>query len=72
MSELIEVVGTAVTIEVVGGPAEVVTVVEQGPQGRDGDAATGEALDGHIADTTPHPAYDDLPALTLIFENGLV
>jgi hypothetical protein len=32
------------------------------------DASVG----AHIADTTPHPAYDDLPSLTLRFLNGLV
>lgn len=39
-----------------------------GPAGADGTAAVIE----HIADVTPHPAYDDLPSLTLQFENGLV
>lgn len=36
---------------------------------------SGGGVDGlltHIEDLTPHPAYDDLPSLTLIFENGLV
>lgn len=28
-------------------------------------------LEGHINDETPHPHYDDLPSLTLLFENGL-
>lgn len=26
----------------------------------------------HINDVTPHPVYDDLPSLTLLFENGLI
>lgn len=26
----------------------------------------------HVNDLTPHPAYDDLPSLSLLFENGLV
>lgn len=30
------------------------------------------ALDEHISSLTPHPAYDDMPSLTLLFENGLV
>lgn len=33
-----------------------------------GDAA----MSAHVSDTTPHPTYDDLPSLTIIFENGLV
>lgn len=44
----------------------------RGPQGVPGDANDGGALATHIVDTTPHPAYDDLPSLTLLFENGLV
>lgn len=31
-----------------------------------------ESVGAHVNDATPHPAYDDLPSLTLIFENGLV
>lgn len=34
-------------------------------------AAT-EELNAHIASQNPHPAYDDLPSLNLLFENGLV
>jgi hypothetical protein len=30
-----------------------------------------EALFAHINDATPHPAYDDIPSLVLLFENGL-
>lgn len=54
-----------------------------GPPGPPGDAsgAVGEprvaelisdAVGGHIVDTEPHPAYDDMPSLVLIFENGLI
>lgn len=25
----------------------------------------------HVADNTPHPVYDDMQDLTIIFENGL-
>lgn len=28
-------------------------------------------LGTHISSLTPHPVYDDLPSLTLLFENGL-
>lgn len=38
--------------------------------------ATGEgtstALLTHIQSETPHPVYDDLPSLTLLYENGLI
>lgn len=54
-----------------------------GPPGPPGDAseAVGEprvvelisdAVGGHIVDSEPHPAYDDMPSLVLIFENGLL
>jgi hypothetical protein len=43
-----------------------------GPRGPAGDANDGGALADHIIDDTPHPKYDDLPSLTLLFENGLV
>lgn len=26
----------------------------------------------HVNSLTPHPAYDDLPSLTLLFDNGMV
>jgi hypothetical protein len=31
-----------------------------------------DALAAHIADETPHPAYDDIPSVVVLFENGLV
>lgn len=31
-----------------------------------------DALDTHVNASEPHPAYDDLPSLTLLFENQLV
>lgn len=34
--------------------------------------ATQAELDTHINDPTPHPVYDDLPSLTLLFQNGLI
>lgn len=40
------------------------------PSSSGGDG--GLALINHINDTTPHPAYDDIPSLVLLFENGLV
>jgi hypothetical protein len=34
--------------------------------------APAASLEEHITDLTPHPAYDDIPSLVLLFENGLV
>lgn len=30
------------------------------------------SLEAHENSETPHPAYDDIPSLTLLFENGLI
>ena len=59
-----------------------------GPRGPRGDAGDPEQVGAavtayitkhsdtllapHVSDPTPHPAYDDLPSLTLLFENGLI
>lgn len=40
--------------------------------GADGEGGSGQSLAVHIADETPHPAYDDMIDLVLRFENGLV
>ena len=29
-------------------------------------------LIAHVEDPTPHPVYDDLPSLTILFENGII
>jgi hypothetical protein len=39
------------------------------PEGSDVSDAV---LLAHIDSTTPHPVYDDMPSLTLLFENGLI
>lgn len=31
-----------------------------------------EAIDTHVTEPTPHPAYDNIPSLKLIFQNGLI
>jgi hypothetical protein len=36
------------------------------------DMATQAELNTHVAAVAPHPSYDDLPSLTLLFQNGLV
>lgn len=55
--------GTFGTVRVAGGVP--------GPQGPPG-ADSGMLLDEHINDLEPHPTYDDIPSLTLLFENGLI
>jgi hypothetical protein len=42
---------------------------QPGPQGPEGGTAD---LQSHIDSETPHPAYDDMPSLSLIFENHLL
>lgn len=48
----------------------------QGPTGAPGSGAVDEyardQISLHLIDPTPHPTYDDLPDLSLIFENGLI
>lgn len=50
-----------------------------GAEGPPGGIGTGEAqtliddsVTAHVLTPEPHPAYDDLPSLLLLFENGLV
>jgi hypothetical protein len=31
-----------------------------------------ESISAHVNAVAPHPVYDDLPSLTLLFENGLI
>lgn len=62
-----------------------VTVINAGPPGPRGfpgadgapgsgtvDSVARDLIATHIMDPTPHPSYDDLPDLSLIFENGLI
>lgn len=30
-----------------------------------------ESVDLHVNDTAPHPVYDNIPSLVILFENGL-
>lgn len=55
---------------------EVIVFTSGGPPGADGPPGPpGEGqvdLDAHIFAPLPHPAYDDIQDLTLLFNNGLV
>jgi hypothetical protein len=50
--------------------AHVVEIADAGPG--PGGGIDSADLTAHIVDSTPHPAYDDLPSLTLLFQNGLI
>lgn len=61
------------------GPVHVVPVVgPAGAAGADGVSIgvvtelVGTVVGLHMQDDDPHPAYDDLPSLQLLFENGLI
>lgn len=84
MTDVIEVVVRTQHINVHPSTGSV-TVVNAGPPGPRGPVGpTGAPGSGaiddyardiislHLVDPTPHPAYDDLPDLSLIFENGLI
>lgn len=46
----------------------------QGPAGEAGaiDTVARDAISLHVIDPTPHPVYDDMPDLILIYENGII
>lgn len=61
----------------VPAPANTVVVPVPGPPGPAGNPfifqeMVNEAIDDHVNAPEPHPAYDDLPSLVLLFENGLI
>lgn len=47
-------------------------VGEQGPVGEVSNADLTGAITTHVNDPLPHPAYDNIQTLTLVFENGLM
>lgn len=57
-------------------PADLVTTVPisiKGDKGDKGDSADAvQLVADHVASPLPHPAYDDMADLTLLFENGLI
>jgi len=66
----VTVQSTGVNVSIAESVASVIlgTSGPQGPKGESGLAA----LSTHINSATPHPTYDDLPSLGLLFENGLI
>jgi hypothetical protein len=43
----------------------------EGPPGADADEVVVMMLGAHENSPAPHPAYDDIPDFTILFENGL-
>ena len=66
--------GSSNTNATIGVVKETTTVISQTLAYAPGaGAADSAALQAHIDDPEPHPAYDiDMPTLKLYFENGLV
>lgn len=67
---LIDPLGREYNAGSVRGPQGV-----QGPQGETGGVTAEElaaVVQTHVNNTAPHPVYDDLPSLILLFENGLM
>lgn len=56
----------------VAAPPAAVGLLERQGDGIVRPVTRDAVLAPHIAAPLPHPAYDDLPSLTLLFENGLV
>jgi hypothetical protein len=44
----------------------------QGEPGLDSGVVAEAMMIAHVEAPTPHPAYDDMPNLKLLFENGLL
>lgn len=55
-----------------GEPTQVVQAATPMPYSLVIPVVEGTQLAEHLSDPTPHAAYDDLPSMTLIFENGIV
>jgi hypothetical protein len=43
-----------------------------GAPGEDANTSVATVMNSHVISSTPHPAYDDIPDLTLLLENGLL
>ena len=70
---VIEIVTSRSVIEIASPSTRVVEIElgRRGLPGPPGPPATAE-LATHVAAAEPHQAYDDLPSMRLIFENGLI
>lgn len=66
--------GSRTTVTVAIDPVvRIVNTAAVGPAGPAGNqTAIDAAIDTHIAAAEPHPAYDDMASLTLLFENALL
>lgn len=56
----------------VDAPPFALGLLERGQNGRVVPISREAVIAPHVADLTPHPAYDDLPSLALLLENRLV
>lgn len=56
----------------VNAPPAVAGLLERQGDGIVRPVTRDAVLAPHIAAPEPHPAYDDLPSLRLLFENGLI
>ena len=73
----VQIVDSNVTFVQYSAPAKITRVTEGmpgpvGPQGPPGNNGIGADITEHVNSPEPHPPYDDMLDLTLIFENGLV
>lgn len=56
----------------VDAPPSVVGLLERQDDQTVRPVSVDTVIAPHVNSATPHPTYDDLPSLTLIFDNGLV
>jgi hypothetical protein len=56
----------------VDAPPATVGVLERQTSGVVRPVPRAEIIAEHVVDPTPHPAYDDIPSLVLLFQNRLV
>lgn len=59
-------------ISVPGRTPTTILTVDIMTEGEPVEAVSEAEFLAHVQASEPHPAYDDIPSLTLLFENGLV